>query len=72
MNRIKRLIFKSVPMERSASAPIKLGQGESVLILSPDRDDEMAKNVEVIFRQEYGVDTIPVLFLQAARRARRV
>ena len=62
---LKRLVFRSVPMELSASAPIKLSQGESVLFLSPDRDDEIAKNVGDIFRQDYGVDTIPMLFMQA-------
>jgi len=62
---LKRLVFKSVPMELLVSAPIKLGQGESVLFLSPERDDEMAKNVGDIFRQEYGVGTIPILFTQA-------
>ena len=61
---LKRLVFKSVPMELSASAPIKLSQGESVLFLSPDRDDEIAKNAGDIFRQDYGVDTIPMLFMQ--------
>jgi malonyl CoA-acyl carrier protein transacylase len=62
---LKRLVFKSVPMELSASAPIKLSQGESVLFLSPDRDDEIGKNVGDIFRQDYGADTIPMLFMQA-------
>ena len=62
--KLKRLVFKNVPMELSASAPIKLSQGESVLFLSPDRDDEIAQNVEAIFRQDYGVDTIPMLFMQ--------
>ena len=52
-------------MEPSASAPIKLSQGESVLFLSPDRDDEIARNVRDIFRQDYGADTIPMLFMQA-------
>jgi malonyl CoA-acyl carrier protein transacylase len=58
----KRLVFNRVPMELSTSAPIKLGQGESVLLLSPDRDDEIAKNVGDIFRLDHGVDTIPMLF----------
>jgi len=52
---VKRLVFRSVPMELSASAPIKLSQGESVLFLSPDRDDEIAKNIGDIFRQDYGL-----------------
>ena len=61
---LKRLVFKSVPMELSASAPIKLSQGESLLFLSPDRDDKITKNVGDIFRQDYGVETIPLLFMQ--------
>ena len=36
-----------------------------MLFLSPDRDDGIAKNVGDIFRQDYGVDTIPMLFMQA-------
>ena len=59
-------------MELSASAPIKLNQGESVLFLSPDRDDEIAKNVGDIFRQDYGVDTIPMQFLQPKVPDRKV
>jgi NAD(P)-dependent dehydrogenase (short-subunit alcohol dehydrogenase family)/acyl carrier protein len=61
---LKRLVFKSVPMELSASAPIRLSQGESVLFLSPDRDDDIGQNVGDIFRQDYGVYTIPMLFMQ--------
>ncbi|MGZ3593059.1 MAG: SDR family NAD(P)-dependent oxidoreductase, partial [Syntrophales bacterium] len=61
---LKRLVFKSVPMELSATAPIELSRGESVLFLSPGRDDEIAQNVETIFGQDYGVDTIPMLFMQ--------
>jgi len=55
-------------MELTASAPIKLSQGESVLFLSPDRDDEIAKNLGDIFRQDYGVDTIPMLFAEEFTR----
>ncbi|MFH2000891.1 MAG: SDR family NAD(P)-dependent oxidoreductase, partial [Planctomycetota bacterium] len=61
---LKRLVFRSVPMELSASTPIKLSRGESVLFLSPDRDDGIAKNAGDIFRQDYGVDTIPMLFAE--------
>ena len=61
---LKRLVFKCVPVEPSASAPIELSQGESVLCLSPDRDDKIAKNVGEIFRRDYGADTIPMLFMQ--------
>ena len=62
---LKRLLFKNVPMELPVSAPIKLSPGESVLVFSPNRHDEMAKNVGDIFRRDYGVDTIPLLFMQA-------
>ncbi|MDQ7788234.1 MAG: SDR family NAD(P)-dependent oxidoreductase [Thermodesulfovibrionales bacterium] len=62
---VKRLVFRRVPMELSTSSPIKLKRGESVLFLSPDRDDWIAKNAGDIFRQDYGVDTVPMLFLQA-------
>ncbi|MBA4373462.1 MAG: acyl transferase [Thermodesulfovibrio sp.] len=65
---LKRLVFRSVPLELSASAPIKLGQGESVIFFSPDRDsagdDDIVKNTENIFRQDYGIDTIPMLFMK--------
>jgi malonyl CoA-acyl carrier protein transacylase len=62
---LKRLVFKNVPMEQAALAPIKLNQGESVLFLSPDRNDEIAKNAGDIFRRDYGVDTITMLFTKA-------
>ncbi len=61
---LKRLIFRNVPVELSASAPIKLGRGEKVLFLSPDSSEEIAKNVRDILRQDYGVDSIPMLFMK--------
>jgi malonyl CoA-acyl carrier protein transacylase len=63
--RLERLVFKNVPMELSASSPIILNQGEPVLLLSPDRDDRIAKNVGDIFREDYGVDKIPMLFMES-------
>jgi malonyl CoA-acyl carrier protein transacylase len=65
---IKRLVFKNVPMEPAASTPITLNRGESVLFLSPDKDDPIAKNAADIFRQDYGVDTIPMPFMNAAEK----
>ena len=62
---LKRLVFKSVPVELSASTPIPLGSGETVLLLSPDRNDDIAQNVGDIFRQEYGVNPFPLLCMQA-------
>lgn len=61
---LKRLVFKSVPVELSASAPIKLSQGDAVLLLSPERNEGIAKNAGDIFRQDYGVDTIPMLYMK--------
>ncbi|MHB8789774.1 MAG: SDR family NAD(P)-dependent oxidoreductase [Desulfobulbaceae bacterium] len=62
---LKRLVFKSVPLELSASAPIQVSQGEAVVFLSMDRDDHIAQNVGDILRSEYGVDTFPLLCMQA-------
>ena len=61
---LKRLVFSSVPLELSDSTPVKLRRGESVLFLSPGRDDDIAKNVGDIFRQDYGVDTIQILSMK--------
>ena len=62
---LKRLVFKSVPLELSASAPIQLSRGETVLLLSPDRDDAIAEKAGAIFRQDYGVEPLPLLFREA-------
>ena len=62
---IKRLVFKSVPLELATSAPIQLSKGESVVFLAPDRDDHIAQDVGDILRREYGVDTFPLLCMQA-------
>jgi malonyl CoA-acyl carrier protein transacylase len=62
---LKRLIFKSVPVELSASVPITLSRGEAVLCLSPDRDDYIAKIIGDIFRHDYGAVTFPLLCMQA-------
>jgi malonyl CoA-acyl carrier protein transacylase len=63
---VKRLVFSRVPMELPASIPMELSPGESVLLLSPDRDDAIAGRAGEIFRRDYGVDTIPMRFMQSA------
>ena len=63
---VKRLVFSRVPMEPPASIPMELSPGESVLLLSPDRDDAIAGRAGDILRRDYGVETIPMLFMQAA------
>ena len=65
---LKRLVFKSVPLELSASAPIQLSRGETVLLLSPDRNDAIAENVGAIFRRDYGIDTLPLLCVETEGR----
>ena len=63
---VKRLVFSRVPMELPASIPMELSPGESVLLLSPDRDDAIAGRAGDILRRDYGVDTIPMRFMQGA------
>jgi malonyl CoA-acyl carrier protein transacylase len=63
---IKRVVFSRVPMELPASIPMELSPGESVLLLSPDRDDAIAGRAGDILRRDYGVDTIPMRFMQRA------
>ena len=61
---LKRLVFNQVPVEPTVSMPIELSPGESILLLSPDRDDEIGRNAGEIFRQDYNVVTYPILFMQ--------
>ena len=61
---LKRIVFNQVPVESAASVPMELSPGESVLLLSPDRDDRIAGSAKDILRRDYGVDTFPMLFMQ--------
>jgi NAD(P)-dependent dehydrogenase (short-subunit alcohol dehydrogenase family)/acyl carrier protein len=61
---LKRLAFRSVPLDLSASAPIQLSRGETVLLLSPDRNDAIAENAGAVFRQDYGIDPLPLLCME--------
>ncbi|MDQ1335326.1 MAG: hypothetical protein QG552_2276, partial [Thermodesulfobacteriota bacterium] len=61
---LKRLVFNHTPVALMASVPMELSPGESVLLLSPDRDDGIAGSAGDILRLDYGVDTIPMLFMQ--------
>jgi len=61
---LKRLVFNHATVELEASIPIGLSPGESVLLLSPDRDDGIAGSAGDILRRDYGVDTFPLLFMQ--------
>jgi len=60
---LKRLVFHHAEVEPVASIPMELSPGESVLLLSPDRNDRMAGSVGDILRLDYGVETVPMLFM---------
>ena len=57
---LKRLVFNLASVELAASIPMELSPGESVLLLSPDKDDAVAGRVGEILRRDYGVDTITI------------
>jgi NAD(P)-dependent dehydrogenase (short-subunit alcohol dehydrogenase family)/acyl carrier protein len=61
---LKRLVFSYVPLDLPASIPMKFEPGESVLLLSPDRDDRIAASAGDIFRLDHGVDIFPMSFMQ--------
>jgi malonyl CoA-acyl carrier protein transacylase len=61
---LKRLVFNHAAVELAASIPMELSPGEPVLFLSPDRDDGIAGRAREILLLDYGVDTVPMLFLQ--------
>ncbi|MGA2025748.1 MAG: SDR family NAD(P)-dependent oxidoreductase [Syntrophobacteraceae bacterium] len=63
---LKRLVFSYVPLDLPASNPMKLEPGESVLLLSPDRDDRIAASAGEIFRLDHGVDIFPMPFMQGS------
>ncbi len=63
---VKRLVFSYVPLDLPASNPIKVGPGESVLLVSPDRDDRIAAGAGEIFRLDHGVDVFPMPCLQGS------
>ena len=60
---LKRLTFTLAPVEPAASTAMELSPGESVLLLSPDKDDEIAKSAGDLLRREYGVDTVSMPFM---------
>jgi len=63
---LKRLIFGYVPLDPPASIPTKLEPGESVLLLSPDRDNRIAASAGDIFRLDHGVDVFAMPFMQGS------
>jgi hypothetical protein len=61
---LKRIVFGVVPMKLTVSTPIELKPGESVLLLSPGKDDDVAGSVGDLLRRHYGVDPIPLRFMK--------
>ena len=61
---LKRLVFDQVPVEPGVSLPIKLSPGESIILLSPDREDAIGRNAGEIFRQDYHAVTYTMEFMQ--------
>jgi malonyl CoA-acyl carrier protein transacylase len=61
---LKRLVFNQAAVELAASIPIKLSPGDSVLLLSPYGDDGIARSTGDILGLDYGVDAVPMLFMQ--------
>jgi malonyl CoA-acyl carrier protein transacylase len=61
---LKRIVFKHAALELTASIPIELSTSESVLLLSPDRDDAVAVKAGEILRRDYGVATFPMPYMQ--------
>jgi acyl transferase domain-containing protein/NAD(P)-dependent dehydrogenase (short-subunit alcohol dehydrogenase family)/acyl carrier protein len=57
---LKRLVFALGPVEPAASAPVELGHGEAVLLLSPDQDDPLARRAGDLLRKDYRVETFPL------------
>ena len=68
---LKRLVFSYVPVDPPASIPIHFEPDQSVLILSPDREDSIAASVADIFRRDRGIDIIsPVVHAMELRSSR--
>lgn len=61
---LKRLVFNHATIATPASIPIKLNSDETVLILSPGKDDGLAENAGDIFRMDYGVGTSAMGFMR--------
>jgi NAD(P)-dependent dehydrogenase (short-subunit alcohol dehydrogenase family) len=61
---LKRITFNYVPVESSVSVSVELNAGDTVLFLSPDRDDEIAGRSQDILRLEYGVETLPLRYFK--------
>ena len=62
---LKRLVFNLAAVELRTSIPIELSPGESVLFLSPESDNGIAKSAAEILRVDHGADVRSMQFMQA-------
>ena len=60
---LKRIVFDYAALPTFLANPVTLSPGESVLLLTPDRDSALAAGIKQAFRQDYRVDTTPLVFL---------
>jgi len=60
---LKRMVFDHTALPGFLANPVTLSPGESVLLLTPDRDSAIAAEIKQVFRQDYRVDTTPLVFL---------
>ena len=60
---LKRLVFSYFPVDPPASIPMQFEPDQSVLILSPGREDRIAASVADIFRRDHGIDIFPLPFM---------
>jgi malonyl CoA-acyl carrier protein transacylase len=63
---LKRLVLNYSAVNLAASVPVQLSPGESVLLLSPDREDGIAMRAGDILRLDYGVATSPMRYMREA------
>lgn len=61
---IKRLIFREVPLEPGTVQPVELSPLESVAVISPTAGTGIRKQMGSVFRRDYGVNIVPVAFLE--------
>ncbi len=60
---IKRLTFKHVPLDMGSFQPVELSPLDCVSVFSPTAGTGIRKQLGDIFRRDYGVNIVPVAFL---------
>ncbi|MBS0001596.1 MAG: acyltransferase domain-containing protein, partial [Thioalkalivibrio sp.] len=60
---LKRIVFNDVPVESASPDPIELSPDVSVLLISPDQGNRIGQSATNIFRRDYGIKTVPMLYL---------